>query len=249
MRHEIKLVVFDMAGTTVKDKNYVGIAFQHAMQSSGYDMPVEKVNPYMGYEKPVAIRLMLDQVEPEKDKISEGLITAIHQQFVDRMIDFYTHTNEIAALPDVEDTFRKLRTEGIKIALNTGFSRKIANVIIDRLGWAESIDCLVASDEVPNGRPYPDMIRKIMKDLNIETADQIVKVGDTEVDINEGINAGCQFVVGITTGSFTREQLLPYQPTHIIDNMSEIIPIVFGNDKESSLAKMPTSNIDKEVIL
>ncbi|WP_285546305.1 HAD-IA family hydrolase [Dyadobacter frigoris] len=229
MKEQIKLVVFDMAGTTVKDRNYVGIAFQQAMQSMGYELPIERVNPYMGYEKPVAIRRMLNEVEADKNKITVDLVSEIHREFVKRMIDFYSHTDDIAALPNVEQTFQQLRSKGIKIALDTGFSRDIADVIIDRLGWVHSIDCLVASDEVANGRPYPDMIHKIMKDLNIESAEQIVKVGDTEVDINEGINAGCQFVIGITTGSFSREQLLPYQPTHIIDDISDIIGIIFSD--------------------
>ncbi|MCX2451828.1 hypothetical protein OQX61_11205 [Pedobacter sp. PLR] len=38
----VKLVVFDMAGTTVKDKNYVGIAFQQAMKTQGYKVSIEE---------------------------------------------------------------------------------------------------------------------------------------------------------------------------------------------------------------
>lgn len=222
----IQLVVFDMAGTTVRDKNFVGIAFQQAMLSQGYEIAIENVNPLMGYEKPLAIKMMLEVREPDKSKITEALVGAIHTHFVNGMIDFYKTTTEIAPLPHVEETFRALREEGIKIALNTGFSRDIADVIIGRLGWEDQIDCLVASDEVPFGRPYPDMIRKIMAELGIESADRIAKVGDTEVDINEGINAGCRYVIGITTGAFTREELLPYKPTHVIDDIAEVPGII-----------------------
>ncbi|WP_221390335.1 HAD-IA family hydrolase [Dyadobacter sp. NIV53] len=221
-----ELVVFDMAGTTVKDKNYVGIAFHEAMKSHGYEVAVEEINPIMGYEKPLAIRMMLEKHESANDKITTDLISKIHSEFVERMIEFYSTTTEIAPLPDVEETFSTLKEAGVKIALNTGFSRDIADVIIGRLGWEDKIDFLVASDEVANGRPYPDMIRKIMQELNIASPENVAKVGDTEVDINEGINAGCKFVIGVTTGAFTREELLPYKPTHIIDNISEILNIV-----------------------
>ncbi|MCF0051713.1 HAD hydrolase-like protein [Dyadobacter sp. LJ53] len=234
MREQIKLVVFDMAGTTVKDRNYVGVAFQQAMQSMGYELSIERVNPFMGYEKPVAIRRMLNEVEASKDKITADLVSKIHSEFVKRMIDFYSHTDDIAALPNVEQTFERLRSNGIKVALNTGFSRDIADVIIERLDWASKIDCLVASDQVAHGRPFPDMIKQIMMQLEVHSGDQVAKVGDTEVDINEGINAGCQFVIGITTGSFTREQLLPYQPTHIIDDISDIIEIIFGGTNNTT---------------
>ena len=70
------------------------------------------------------------------------------------------------------------------------------------------------------------MIRKIMTELGVASADRIAKVGDTEVDINEGINAGCKYVIGITTGAFTREALLPYKPTHIIDDIAEVRGII-----------------------
>jgi phosphonatase-like hydrolase len=222
----IELIVFDMAGTTVKDKNFVGIAFQQAMKSHGYDIRIEDVNPLMGYEKPLAIRMMLETREPETAKITDALVAAIHKHFVDGMIQFYSTTQEIGPLPNVEETFARLRHAGVKIALNTGFSRDIADVIIDRLDWADKIDCLVASDEVAYGRPYPDMINKIMSALNISSAANVAKVGDTEVDINEGINAGCKYVIGITTGAFTAAQLLPYKPTHIINDIAEVIRIV-----------------------
>ncbi|WAC10245.1 HAD-IA family hydrolase [Dyadobacter pollutisoli] len=221
-----ELVVFDMAGTTVKDKNYVGIAFQQAMESQGYSIAIEDVNPLMGYEKPLAIRMMLEVREADKDKITDELVAAIHAKFVSGMLDFYRSTQDIAPLPNVEETFASLRADGVKIALNTGFSRDIADVIIDRLGWEDKIDYLVASDEVPFGRPYPDMIQKIMKALGVSSAENVAKVGDTEVDINEGINAGCKYVIGVTTGAFTREQLLPYKPTHVIDDIADVLSIL-----------------------
>lgn len=222
----IELVVFDMAGTTVKDKNYVGVAFQNAMDNYGYPIAIENINPIMGYEKPVAIKMMLEKHEPEKQKITEALIDSIHTEFVDSMIKFYETSDDIVPLPNVEETFLKLREAGIKIALDTGFSRNIADVIMDRLGWADKVDFLVASDEVEHGRPFPDMIEKIKAALKIKSSEVIAKVGDTEVDINEGINSGCKYVIGITTGAFTRDELIPYNPTHIIDDISDVINII-----------------------
>ncbi|MBB6500614.1 HAD-IA family hydrolase [Pedobacter cryoconitis] len=222
----IKLVVFDMAGTTVSDENYVAQSFQQAMEKHGYNVKLEDVNPLMGYEKPLAIQMMLDKYETDVLKINEEIIHQIHTEFVNIMIDFYTHSQEIKPLPNVENTFEELRAMGIKIGLDTGFSKNIADLIISRLQWEDKIDIMVASDEVKNGRPYPDMINQIKTRLNIQPEDLIVKVGDTEVDINEGINAGCKYVVGVTTGAFTRSELEPFHPTHIIDNISELIAII-----------------------
>jgi phosphonatase-like hydrolase len=225
----VKLVVFDMAGTTVKDKNYVGIAFQLAMRSYGYEVAIEQINPIMGYEKPLAIRMMLERLQVEN--ITSEMVEQIHLAFVNLMKEFYLETDQLTALPHVEETFERLREMGVKVALNTGFSRDIAEIIIDRLGWEDKVDLLVASDEVQKGRPYPDMINKIMQQLGVESAGSVVKIGDTEVDVNEGLNAGCKYVIGVTTGAFTREELLKYEPMHIIDDIAEIFEIIFAGDQ------------------
>lgn len=224
----IKLVVFDMAGTTVKDDSNVGLAFKSALQNHQYTIPLQEIMPIMGYEKNEAIRMMLHKHEPDQEKITNGLVASIHQEFVGRMIDHYQNGSGIAALPDVESTFTELKNKGIKIGLNTGFSRIIANTIIRRLHWDEKelFDVVVGSDEVEFGRPNPLMIRKMMTDLGITDPAEVAKVGDTEVDIREGKNAGCRYVIGITTGAFTKEELEKYHPTHIIHNISELLPII-----------------------
>ena len=51
----IKLVVFDIAGTTVKDNNNVSEAFQSALAKNEISVELEKINPLMGYEKKLAI--------------------------------------------------------------------------------------------------------------------------------------------------------------------------------------------------
>lgn len=222
----VKLVVFDMAGTTVKDKNYVGLAFQQAMKAHGYEVSIEEINPMMGYEKPVAIKMMLERHGNATEEITAQLISAIHEDFVSAMVHFYQTSDDVKPLPNVEATFLQLKAKGIKIGLDTGFSRRIAEIIIDRLNWSTLIDVMVASDDVPRGRPFPDMIHKMMDTLNITDPKEIIKIGDTEVDINEGLNTGCKYSIGITTGAFTREELLKYHPTQVIDDISEVLEII-----------------------
>lgn len=224
----VKLVVFDLAGTTVKDNNDVSKAFQSALEKYGYTVPLEMINPIMGYEKNEAITKMLHTHEPDQSRITSSLVSVIHKEFVAQMIRHYQFADDIESLPEVEDTFRALHDMDIQIGINTGFSRDIADAIVNRLQWREHglIDYLVGSDEVERGRPYPFMIEKMMHEGGIDHADEVVKVGDTEVDVREGQNTGCLYVIGITTGAFTREELEKYNPTHIIDSLSAILPII-----------------------
>ncbi|MGZ3872372.1 MAG: HAD hydrolase-like protein [Mucilaginibacter sp.] len=224
----IKLVVFDIAGTTVKDDHDVSKAFQAALQKSGYDVPLELINPLMGYEKNLAIRQILRLHEHNDAKITTELVSSIHKEFVHQMIAHYQFAPGIEPLPRVEETFSALRAMGVQVGINTGFSRDIADTIVNRLQWREKelIDHVIGSDEVELGRPHPYMIQQMMLDAGVEKARDVAKVGDTEVDVREGQNAGCRYVIGVTTGIFTRQELEPYKPTHIIDDIAQVIDII-----------------------
>ncbi len=86
------------------------------------------------------------------------------------MVAFYENDPDFSpTAAEVLETFSILRTQGIKIALNTGFTRVITDVILKRLGWNDTgiVDAVVCSDEVQEGRPHPFMIRKIMELLGV----------------------------------------------------------------------------------
>jgi len=223
----IRLAVFDMAGTTVADDNVVATAFRHAFESRGYDgVSEEDVKPLMGYKKPVAIRMVLDQLGVDADP---ALIEGIHNEFVTEMMDHYEYSPDVKPMKDAENVFLQLKEKGIKIALNTGFSKEIADVIVGRFQWMDKglIDDYIASDEVEAGRPQPFMIQTLMQRAGITDAGEVIKVGDTEVDVNEGRNAGCSMVIAVTTGAFTKDQLEEYHPDHIIDDLVQLPALIF----------------------
>lgn len=227
MEAPVLLVVFDIAGTTVKDNGEIALAFQKALQAFGYRVPVEKINPLMGYEKGEAIRKMLDEYEENKKLISLEYISKIHQRFLQEMIRYYQTATDLTLLPNVEETFAELKKRGIKIGMNTGFSKDITDVILQRLAWAfEKVDYVVSSSEVERGRPFPFMIEHLMRQAKLTDPKQVIKVGDTEVDVREGQNAGCLYSIGITTGAFTREELQLYHPSFIINNVKEVLSII-----------------------
>ena len=224
----VQLVVFDIAGTTVRDNGSVADAFLSAFRDFGFTMPVEEIKKVMGFRKMDAIVLLLEKFAPEK-KDDDVLIDRIHTRFIDKMIEFYRNDDTLAPFPNAEAVFSTLKAQGIKIALNTGFTRSITDTILHRLRWDERsplIDRVICSDEVAHGRPHPDMIKTLMDELSIVSPDGVLKVGDTEVDVEEGRNAACGTVVSVTTGAYTREQLAYYGPDFIIDDLQELLPII-----------------------
>ena len=71
------------------------------------------------------------------------------------------------------------------------------------------------------------MIQTLMHRNGVDDPNEVVKIGDTEVDINEGRNAGCALVIAVTTGAFTRQELHEYNPDHIIDDLSYLPALIF----------------------
>jgi phosphonatase-like hydrolase len=225
----IKLVVFDMAGTTVKDANNVHEALQKALDGAGFHFSIAEINPYMGIPKPLAIKYLLEKRPTAHHlKEDETFIAQVHEDFIKEMINFYETSEEVGEKPYTADVFKKLREKGIKVALDTGFSRDIADIIIKRLGWGNGdlVDFSVTSDEVANGRPYPDLIFKAMEIAGITDSEEVAKVGDTSSDLQEGKAAGCKYNIGVTSGAFSREDLEKEPHTHLIEHLSELIDII-----------------------
>ena len=221
----IELVVFDMAGTTVHDGDAVNASFRAALMAVGIAVDPAIVNTVMGLPKPEAIRILLAH---SGRSLAEAEVQAIHDDFVRRMSHYYEVDPSVREVPGAAAVFAALRQKGIKVALNTGFSRAIANVLLGRLGWhcPTVIDAVVTSDEVPRGRPHPDMIQHLMARLGIRDAGRVAKVGDTKADLEEGINAGCGLVIGVTSGSFTRQQLQVCPHSHIVETVAEVPELV-----------------------
>lgn len=224
----LKLAVFDLAGTTVVDDNYVLTAFQKAFKNKELSVSHDEINPLMGYHKPTAIQIILEKKEVQSD---QELINKIHHDFENEMLDFYEYSPQVKPMPDAEDFFFFLKEKGVKVAVNTGFSKAVAATILSRFKWLERglVDDYIASDEVKEGRPSPDMINTLKKKLGITETDKVMKVGDTVVDILEGQNAECDYIVAVTTGATLREELEKYRPTYIVCSLSEI-PALLNTD-------------------
>lgn len=226
----VKLVVFDMAGTTVTDKNFVATAFQKAFKNRDIIISSEEINPLMGYEKRLAIQLMLEKhgIDPDSYRGDYEMINEIYDDFIEEMVDFYVSSPEVKPAPGAEELFQQLKERSITVALNTGFPRSIADVIIHRFQWNEKglIDDYIASDEVKKGRPYPFMMEQLMFRAGVDDPLMVAKVGDTAVDVEEGKNVGCSYNIAITTGAYKTAELENSRPTHIVNSLLEIPSII-----------------------
>lgn len=218
----VELVVFDMAGTTVYDGDAVNACLRSALANAGVEVSRDEVNGVMGIAKPLAIRTLLSERHPGVE-IAEETVLQIHDDFLARMLTFYRTDPAVREIEGATATFRALRAAGVKVALDTGFSRPIADAVLQRLGWDTTLlDATVTSDEVAQGRPSPDMIYRIMELTGVSEAQQVAKVGDTPSDLQEGTSAGCGWVIGVTEGSHTEAELAAHPHTHLLPTVAAI---------------------------
>ncbi len=221
----IKMVVFDMAGTTVDENNVVYKTLQKVINEAGYNFSLAQVlTTGAGKEKLQAIKdiIALDVAQPDDTKVNE-----IYHLFVVELATAYDNL-EIKPQPAAEETFKLLRDRNILVVLNTGYNEKTAVRILEKLEWktGQQIDGLITATNVVNNRPSPDMIFLAMQKFGITYASEIAKVGDSIIDIEEGKNAGCGLSIGITTGAHTYKQLSSANPDHIINNLQELLPLI-----------------------
>lgn len=224
---KVELVVFDLAGTTVQDNRDVHRILQFALRKHGITISLEDAKAVMGIPKPIAIKQLLSLRDPAGEN-GESRIQLIHDDFVSTMIAFYQYDPSVREKSGASELFRKLKERKLKIVVDTGFDREITALLLERMGWEAQglIDGSVTSDEVKRGRPYPDLVFRAMEVAGVRDVNAVAKVGDTPFDLQEGKSAGCQFVIGITSGAFTREELQKEFHTHLIDDLSELETIL-----------------------
>lgn len=227
----IRLAVFDIAGTTLHDGDAVNVTFADALRAAGVERSRDDINAVMGLAKPRAIDLLLgalpDDATADERAARKTQIDAIHRDFADRMIAHYQKSPAVREIDGASDVFKALKAGGVRVALDTGFDRRITNAVLRRMRWIALglVDATVTSDEVVDGRPAPDMIFRAMTLTGVGHASDVAKIGDTPSDLHEGTNAGCAAVVGFTGGTHTPDQLAAAPHTHLIPTLRDFLDI------------------------
>ena len=228
---KIELVIFDMAGTTVNENNVVYKTLQKTINENGYKLSLDFVLEHgAGKEKHQAIIDILKELGKEETTL-EIMDNAknMFEQFKKSLKDAYQNL-QVESFEGVEELITILKKANIKVALNTGYDINTAQLLLDKMNWKQGnqYDALITADDVENGRPHPDMILKAMEILQVKDSKNVLKVGDSVIDIEEGKNAFCGMTVAVTTGAHTKKQLETSNPTYVLDSLSELESILLN---------------------
>lgn len=217
MAHGLKLMVFDMAGTTVEDGGQVPKAFNAALAEADIRITDEQLAQIRGASKREAIA---ELVAKYGKPAWQGRSEEVYASFVRHMAREFDAG--VRALPGAEEAFRFLRSQGVKIALTTGFDRDIARLLLDALGWTAIADHFACGDDVPRGRPAPYLIFRAMEATGIDSVHEVGTLGDTVLDLQAGHHAGVRLNLGTLSGAHDRRKMEREPHTHLIASVADL---------------------------
>ena len=227
MQHKpIQLAVVDMAGTTVMDDGLVVNAFEAAATAVGV--------PESGPERESARQYVLDTMGQSKISVFRALFgseelaqqaNAAFERAYEQLID----EGKAAPIAGATEAISRLRENGIRVALTTGFSGTTQEKLLAALGWQSLADLVLAPGDGVRGRPYPDLILTALMRLEADSVFNVAALGDTTSDIESALRAGVAIAAGTLTGAHNDRQLRDAGATHVVGSITDFAELILQN--------------------
>jgi len=217
------MVAFDVAGTVLNDDGLVIAAFKAAFERTQPELWPTHGAQWTQY----ALNTM---GQSKIDVFTELLGDADRAQQANIAFE-ESYVSEIAKvgavpIPGAEEIFAYLQSQGISVALTTGFSRSTLDTLITELGWRDLIDVSVTPSEAGRGRPHPDMLQKAATTLGVTNPANVIVLGDTASDMKSGVAFGAGHVIGVLTGAHDELTLHDAGATTVVNSVADLKSLI-----------------------
>jgi phosphonoacetaldehyde hydrolase len=245
LNQTVRAVIFDWAGTTIDFGSLAPVrTLQRVFREADLPITEEEARRDMGIAKRDHIEAILRAkgLEP-----SAADVDSLYQRFIPlQFACLREYSQVIDGVPEITET---LRHKGIKIGSTTGYTRAMLDILMQEAGKQGYVpDCSFSPEDAGAGRPYPFMIYAAAVKMQVYPLSAVVKVGDTESDISEGLNAGVWSVgvaatgngVGLSEKEFlsleaeerdqkiakARQRLVEAGAHYVIDTLAELTTVI-----------------------
>jgi phosphonoacetaldehyde hydrolase len=264
----IQAVILDWAGTTM-DFGCIApaVVFVEIFEQAGVPITIEEARIPMGTDKYSHIRqiLELDTVKQrwqnKFNKLPQASdLNMLFDNFVPIQLDCLSTYSDL--IPGTFESVTEMKKRKIKIGATTGYLNNMTAIIAqDAKKQGYEPDSMVSANEVPHGRPYPDMCLQNIINLNVENTMSCIKVDDTVIGIHAGLNAGMWTIglamsgneVGLSLNDFnalsepekTKKRTHAYEKMnasgahYVIDSIADIMPCLDDIEKRLSCGEHP----------
>ena len=264
----IECVIFDWAGTVVDFGSFAPTQiFVEAFAEFGVAITLEEARGPMGMGKWDHIRALCkdpDIAARYAQKFghvpADDDVTKIYQRFMPLQI---ARVGDYSAMiPGALETLAFLRGRGVKIGSCSGYPRAVMERVVALSAQnGFTADCVVATDDVPRGRPWPSQSLANAVALGVGDVAACVKVDDTAPGILEGRRSGMWTVALLMSGNalgLTHEQYLalpetrkndarariralfaPAEPHYMVDTVADLPEVVEDIDRRLAAGEFP----------
>lgn len=225
----IRGILFDKDGTLIDfNETWAAVARKMAMTAAGGDpLHADRLLEMSGFDH-VNGRFRADSVFAAGTNAE--IVALWHPQLEQAelaetvaMYDALTAREGAAsavALPGIRDAVARLHAAGYRLGMATNDSTLGAEQTLVALGFADMFAAAYGYDAVARPKPAPDVL-VAFADMAGMRASQIAMVGDNRHDLETGRSAGAGLVVGVLSGTGTRETLEPLADV-ILDSVVDL---------------------------
>lgn len=265
---QLQAAILDWAGTVVDFGSFAPTQiFVEAFAEFDVQVSIEEARGPMGMGKWDHIRTLCDvpEIAERYRKVfgrtpSDDDVSAIYERFMPLQIEkIALHS---ALIPGALDTLTGLRKDGLKIGSCSGYPKVVMDKVVELAACNGYVaDHVVATDETPNGRPWPAQALANVIALGIDDVAACVKVDDTVPGILEGRRAGMWTVALVCSGNALGLTWEGYQalsaekleserkrihamfagsrPHYLIDTINELPEVIADINRRLAKGEMP----------
>jgi phosphoglycolate phosphatase len=218
------VLIFDLDGTLVDSKKDLTASVNHIRHE--FDLPVlteDEIARFIGDGALMLIQRALGMKATEVNV--QGALQMFLSYYRAHMLDY------TALYPGVRETLDRFR-ESAKLAVLTNKPVHFSCAMLDGLGIYKHFVSVYGGNSFDHKKPDPVGVFQILSDTNGHR-DRTWMIGDSGVDVLTGRNASirtCGVTYGYATGTFKE-----VPPDFLIDNFSDLEPLVHANERASVL--------------
>jgi HAD superfamily hydrolase (TIGR01509 family) len=187
----IEAVVLDLDGVLLQSEEVWDAVRERYVREAGgrYDDEVQRA--MMGMSAPEWSRYLHEEAGVWEDPED------INREVVERMLQAYRR--ELPLLPGAVEAVRRT-AESFPLGLASSSNREVFAAVLDLAGIADCFSATVSSEEVPRGKPAPDVYLEAARRLGV-ASEQCAAVEDSHAGIRSAKSAGMR-VVAIPNASY-----------------------------------------------
>ncbi|MBS0425261.1 MAG: HAD-IA family hydrolase [Proteobacteria bacterium] len=211
----IKAILFDFDGTLADTAPDLGHALNR--QRTARDLP----------ELPIA------QIRPLASAGSRGLLglgfnikpgDTGYESMRNEFLDFYTERlcHDTCLFPGIDEMLGQLEQRNLPWGIVTNKPARFARPLIETLGLAQRVACVVCGDELTNTKPHPEPLLTASTKIAISPA-HCIYLGDDIRDVQASLAAGMQPIVARYGYLGNGQPPETWGARHLIDHPEELL--------------------------